>query len=361
LVACQDCGLGFADRIPEQSVFDRHYAEMSKYEYGHRAGGESPFDAARFEQIAAYLASQIPDRATRVLDVGCATGGQLARLRVLGYENLMGLDPSPTCSRLAREFHGIEVRVGTLFSHDLPANAFDLIILVGVLEHVRDVAEAVQKLSPCLSSNGLIFAEVPDATAFADWPDAPYQELSIEHINFFGPRSLENLMRASGYVMVSMDRPPRQFTETTVMPSAAGLFQRAPERLPLLPDTDSAPRLLDYIRQSAAEEKRVAGLIDKLVEQGQPLAVWGVGTHTLHLMETTNLGNARITAFVDVNTKYHGKNLFDRPVISPEAMRNRSEPVLISSRAFQNDIAEMIQQELELPNQLILLYEEMST
>ena len=360
LVACEECGFAFADCIPEQAVFDRHYAEMSKYEYAHREGGESPFDAARFTQIASYLASQLPDRKTRVLDVGCATAGQLAKLRALGYENLMGLDPSPTCARLARQFHEIEVRVGTLFENDLPAGAFDLIILVGVLEHVRDVAAAVRQLGASLSADGLIFAEVPDATAFRDWPDAPYQEFSIEHINFFGPQSLENLMRSAGYALVAMNRPPRQFTKTTVMPSAAGLFRRSNEKLPLTLDRESAPRLLDYIEQSAAEEKRVARLIEDLVTCGEGMLVWGVGTHTLHLMETTSLADARIAAFIDVNTKYHGKELFGRPVVAPEAARDDPSPILISSRAFQNDIADMIRQELELPNRLILLYDEMT-
>ena len=45
-------------------------------------------------------------------------------------------------------------------------------------------------------------------------------------------------------------------------------------------------------------------------------------------------------------------------MIAPKAMAQRSEPILISSRAFQNDIAEMIQAELKFPNRLILLYEE---
>ena len=67
---------------------------------------------------------------------------------------------------------------------------------------------------------------------------------------------------------------------------------------------------------------------------------------------------AKIGAFVDVNTKYHGTELFGRPVISPQAMAQRSEPILISSLSFQNDIAKMIKNDLKMPNQLILLYEE---
>jgi 2-polyprenyl-3-methyl-5-hydroxy-6-metoxy-1,4-benzoquinol methylase len=361
IVVCDDCGFTFADRIPDQATFDRHYAEMSKYEYAHREGAESEFDAARFAKIADYLAEQVPDRGARILDIGCATAGQLARLRSLGYENLSGLDPSPGCAALARKFHDIKVFTGTLFKHDLPRNAFDLIILVGVLEHVRDVAAAVAMLGDLLSPQGLIFAEVPDATAFQRWPDAPYQEFSIEHINFFGPQSLVNLMRQAGHELVKMDRPPRQFTQTTVMPSAAGLFKRAARLLAIETDTESELRLKEYIHQSATEERRLAGLIDGLVRGGEPFVVWGVGTHTLHLLEMTDLAKANIAAFVDVNSKYHGKELFGHQVIAPDAIKMRSEPILISSRAFQTDIAWMIRNELKVPNRLIFLYNEKST
>jgi hypothetical protein len=143
-----------------------------------------------------------------------------------------------------------------------------------------------------------------------------------------------------------------------VMPSAAGLFRRIGEKLPIEKDNDSEPQLRDYIKQSASEENRVVSMIDEIVLKGERIVVWGVGTHTLHLMKTTNLTNANIAAFVDVNTKYHGKELFGRAVIAPQEMAQRSEPILISSRAFQNDIAGMIRDELKLSNRFIYLYDE---
>ncbi|MEY2562635.1 MAG: hypothetical protein QOH88_828 [Verrucomicrobiota bacterium] len=359
VVVCSQCGCAFADRIPEQSVFDEHYASMSKYEYAHRGGEESPFDAARFDVIANYLSAQIGDRETRVLDVGCATGGLLDRLRRLGYANLTGLDPSPGCARLAKQVYDLPVQVGTAFENDLPKRSYDLVIVVGVLEHIRDVAAAVAKLDELVSPRGMIFAEVPDATAFSEWPDAPYQEFSIEHVNFFGPRSLENLMKKAGYELIKMDRPPRQFTRTTVMPSAAGLFRRTGDRtLPISPETESERGLRLYIDQSVQEEKRVSEKIDDLVRTRQEIAVWGVGTHTLHLMESTSLAQANITVFVDVNSKYHGTELFGRKVISPAAMAAHPEPILVSSRAFQSDIVNLIKTDARLDNPLILLYPE---
>ena len=130
LVICDECGFAYADRIPDQAVFDRHYAECRNTNM-RIEGAESEFDAARFTQIAAYLAGEVSDRKCRILDIGCATAGQLAKLRALGYESVTGLDPSPACSALAKKFYGIEVFTGTLFENNLPEHAFDLIILVG--------------------------------------------------------------------------------------------------------------------------------------------------------------------------------------------------------------------------------------
>jgi SAM-dependent methyltransferase len=359
VVVCSRCGCAFADRIPEQSAFDEHYARMSKYEYAHRGGAESPFDAARFDVIAKYLGEQVTDLEARVLDVGCATGGLLDCLRELGYANVTGLDPSPGCATLAKQIYNLRVHVGTAFENDLPKRSYDLVIVVGVLEHIRDVGAAVAKLDELVSPHGMIFAEVPDATAFSEWPDAPYQEFSIEHVNFFGPRSLENLMKVAGYDLIKMDRPPRQFTRTTVMPSAAGLFRRTGDGVAAIsPDTESEPGLRAYIDQSEKEEKRISEKIEDLVCNRQEIAVWGVGTHTLHLIESTRLAQANITVFVDVNSKYHGTELFARKVISPREMESHQEPILVSSRAFQADIVNLIQKEICLANPLILLYPE---
>ena len=359
VAVCVGCGCAFADRIPEQSVFDEHYSRMSKYEYAHQGGEESPFDAARFDIIAKYLSEQIENRETRMLDVGCATGGLLDRLRRLGYANVTGLDPSPGCAKLAKQVYDLSVHTGTAFENDLPKRSYDLVIVVGVLEHIRDVSAAVAKLGELVSPAGMIFAEVPDATAFSEWPDAPYQEFSIEHVNFFGPSSLENLMKVAGYELIKMDRPPRQFTRTTVMPSAAGLFRRAGDQpLPISRDAESEQGLRAYIAQSMKEEKRISGKIAELIRARQEIAVWGVGTHTLHLMESTRLADAHITVFVDVNSKYHGKELFGRPIISPREMASRHEPILVSSRAFQSDIVNTIRNEAKLDNPLILFYSE---
>jgi SAM-dependent methyltransferase len=359
VAVCGDCGFVYADHVPPQSAFDRHYAEMSKYEYAEHGGQVSRLDADRFEAIAALISDAIPDRSARIVDIGCATGGLLAALRARGYSNILGLDPSPSCSRLAQEIHGVQVDVGTIFKNDLPKGEFDLAILVGVLEHVRDLHPALDCIDRCLEPRGHVYAEVPDLSAFLDWPGAPFQEFSTEHIGFFGPRSLQNLFQVRGCDVVRMDLIPRQFTDTTVMPSACGLFRRTAggDAKPLTVDDETEPALQAYVRRSEHQEKRVAAIIRDLVATGREFAVWGVGTQTRVLLRTTALAAANITVFVDSNPHYHGKSLQGRPIIPPREMRSHREPILIGSFAFQDDIVRLIRGDLSLTNELILLYE----
>jgi len=47
------------------------------------------------------------------------------------------------------------------------------------------------------------YIEVPDASIYYKGEDAPFQEFSPEHINFFGPDSLRNLMITNGFTPIS--------------------------------------------------------------------------------------------------------------------------------------------------------------
>src|SRR5258707_9472818 len=60
VVACAECGLAFADGIPDQAILDAYYKNLSKYEY--QGGKESPLDERRFREIVATLERFIPTK-----------------------------------------------------------------------------------------------------------------------------------------------------------------------------------------------------------------------------------------------------------------------------------------------------------
>lgn len=359
VTVCQNCGFGFADNIPEQSVFDTYYENMSKYEYQDSGGKESEFDLMRFEMYVNIIKPHLLSKKSSILDVGCATGRLLSLFKESGYENVKGLDPSPVCSEAAAKLYGICVQTGTLWDLEIPQNPFDCIILSGVLEHIRDLDRALSKLVSILSNSGLVFIDVPDASRFSQYPDAPFQQFSTEHINYFSSVSLSNLMKSLGFIEVLTQQATYPQSTNTNSTSVMGIFKK-PENIdlePLIRDAVTEVDLIKYIQQSQKIEDRIHQIINEIVDRGQPIFVWGTGTHTLRLMETSRLPQAKISAFVDSNHRYQGKKIFDIPIIAPSELTDKQEPILISSRVFQNEIVQQIQDKLACNNELILLYE----
>jgi SAM-dependent methyltransferase len=358
VVVCERCGGGYADGIPDQPAFDRYYRDMSKYEYAQRDGAESGYDRRRLALIADIIAPHLESPDVRVLDVGCASGCLLANIRDRGFASVIGLDPSPACAAAARRLYAIDVRTMTLAGLAATGERFDCVIMVGVLEHLHDLDGAFGQLRALLSAAGLLYVEVPDVTAFADWPNAPYQDFSTEHINFFSPISLSNLMRRHGFTRVLLEQNHREQSYRTVMSNLSAVHRKEPvtRHGEVQFDTDTARGLERYLSQCAVNDERLHAEIDSVVDRKRRILVWGVGTHTSRLMATSRLAEADIVAFIESNSRYHGKMLRGRPILAPEALKDHPEPVLISSRVFQKEIAEQIRHDLGCSNELILLY-----
>jgi len=358
VVVCKQCGFCFADNIPDQTIFDTYYRDMSKYEKAGNSGQDTAYDQARFQAMAKIILGFLTSPKLRIFEIGCANGQLLALLKQNGYENVSGIDPSPISAQIANERYGIDVSAHTI--SDLPANTqnVDFLILAGVVEHVKELSPALQRMRKLLSDNGSIFITVPDASRYPEGEDAPFQEFSVEHINFFGPVSLESLLDANGFTKIATVQDMIESNFRTKTPVVHALFKKSkfPAQSSLPRDNQTEVSLKAYIEQSVLADHLVQASINKVVEAGNPIVIWGTGAHTLRLLETSQLGKANIRAFVDSNPRYQGKSLNAIPIISPSELKNVPEPILISTRVYQEEIAKQIRVELKLNNDLIKLY-----
>jgi SAM-dependent methyltransferase len=356
VVVCTDCGLGYADGLPPQSGFDAYYRDLSKYENQHVDGALSVYDRKRFPETVELIAGSLPDRNIRILEIGCSTGGLLEALQAAGYTRVVGLDPSPVCTRLARERCSAATITGSLSDLGPEMGPFDLVILGSVLEHLRDMEAAMASLKTLLSPQGHLYLEVPDASRFAEHVLAPFQEFSLEHITYFSPRSLRNLLGRHGFVQIFSHQGTPETKPGVLAVEIKALFQLTGKSPAPIHDSDTEPALLAYVGRSRARESRLEQVLGELARNQRPILVWGVGTHTQHLLASSSLGKVNIIAFVDSNPNYHGHTLHDVPVLSPAELAARPEPILISSQQFQNEIADQIRNGLGLSNEIVLLY-----
>jgi SAM-dependent methyltransferase len=358
VVVCRDCGCGFADGIPEQAAFDAYYRDLSKYEHQHNDGRESPSDLARFGDIADQIVPTLTSRQARVLDVGCSTGGLLSVLQQRGFHNLLGLDPSPGCAAAALRLYGIRVLTCPLSELDRDHGPFDSIILVGVLEHVRELTPFLAKVRALAAPACRVYVEIPDASSFRQTRNAPFQEFSIEHINFFSPVSLANLMGRAGFAPFATVQCVREHKPGSFAPVVCATFtpDNAVNGSPWPRDEVTLPALCSYVEESEATERNARKVISDLAASQAPILVWGVGSLTLRLLATTDLGRVNIRAFVDSNPKLQGNKLRGVPILAPQELGQRAEPILVASWMYQREITNQIRNTLGLPNPLILPY-----
>lgn len=352
VVVCAACGAGFADGIPTQAELDRYYEERSKYTYAHAAGAESPYDFKRFELIADQIEAHLPDKTARILDIGCATGGLLAVLRRRGYTNVLGSDPSATCTEAARRLYGIEVKTATLAQHAAWTERFDAVLLVGVLEHVCEVGAAVQIVAGMLAPGGKFYCAQPDVEAFAECHNAPYQQFSTEHVNFFSRISLGALLASAGLAPTQVWRWQVEWREGMTDSVVSGVFGQSSGANDQGRDAITQAALQRYVEQSAAQEAGVLLVIDDLVRSQEPILIWGAGSFTRHLLASTPLGQANITAFVDSSLSQQAATLLGRSVLAPAALADRPETIVICSLVFGAEIRRCITAELGLPNRV---------
>ena len=358
VAVCKGCGAAFADVIPEQKIFDHYYSEMSKYEFPQNGGVQSPTDLARFKEIADFVEPYLKLN-FHILDMGCATGGLLAEMKKRGYRNLLGVDPSNLCCEMTKSLYDIKTIRSTISNMDKLDTKFDFLFLIGVLEHLKDINSALRGLASCMSSEGLIYIEVPDATSYDQFQGAPFQFFSIEHINFLSPQSLRNLMANHGFECIFTEKIIRYLSPNAIEPAIGGLFRLRTkvDRLENVEfDFETLPALERYISRSRELESTVFAQIDQLVDAGRPLAVWGVGAHTLRLLTSSRLGKANLVAFIDSNIKYKGNFIAEIPVVPPSDFNGVDVEILISSYVSENEIFQTITQNLCWPNRIHRLY-----
>jgi SAM-dependent methyltransferase len=355
VVVCRECGFSFADGIPDQTVLDAYYRDASKYEHAERGGKQSEGDLVRLTALADSLAKKVPVDSA-VLDVGCSTGTLLALLRDRGFRHLTGLDPSPMCAEIARREYDIEVWTGSLSAPPADGPVYDCLILAAVLEHVRDLVDFLANTKRWLKPGGYMSVTVPDASHFVATQNAPFQEFSVEHINFFGPISLHNLMGAHGFIVCQTEQVVREIGRDVTGTELIATYRDAGVQSPWIRDNESEPALRAYITRCQEAEVKEQKLFRQLAENRKPIIVWGVGTHAQRLLATTPLAKANIVLFVDSNPKYQGKYLAGCPVVAPQALQGRTEPILITSWTFFDEIQSQIRRDLALTNEIIRIH-----
>jgi SAM-dependent methyltransferase len=354
VVVCKDCGMGFADGIPDQDELDHYYAEQSKYTYDASGGKESEYDLRRFERIVDQVEPYISKDA-RILDVGCATGGLLSVLKSRGYRNIVGADPSEACAAAARRLYGVTVRTSTVFDLDSWTDEFDLVIMVGVLEHICDVHRAITKLKARIAArSGMIYIAVPDTDGFAECQNAPFQQFSTEHVNFFDSSSVSRAFLAHGMGAARIQRYNVEWRAGIYEPVLSAIFRQTTDLVGAFPSRqEPGCALRRYIEWSRVGDSKLVARLETFRRTRQPVMVWGAGTLARRLYAAGHFDGLHLCGFVDGNPA--GRSIGPFRVLDPAALVKFDGIVLVCSQTFREEIFTRIREEMGLPNELVCI------
>lgn len=354
VVACDNCGFCFADGIPTQAEFSSYYEQMTKYDRNHADCYPSRDQLTHYTKIFHEIEPYLGNKEVNILDIGCSIGGLLSVFQKNGYERLLGIEPSGSCVETVKRLYGIEAQA--IYLSDLEGERkFDLAVLSEVLEHIVDLNEVLAKINDILSKNGLLFIEVPDSGKWEFQNSAPFQQFSVEHINYFSQCSLGNLLTKNGFETVAVlqkDYVSEKIIEPVIMILAR---KRIGDKDNPAIQKDTVQPLRNYVDKCLDIDKKVKASIHDALSNIDKVIVWGVGTHTLRLLGQ-GLDVSKIKYFVDSNTRYIGKTIDGLGIKAPEDIQDMEAPILISTFFYQEEITNQIRNTLHLKNPIITIY-----
>ncbi len=349
---CSGCGLVLQDPAVPQQTMLKYYQNYSNYTNSGRGGAPSDRKVHIVEDQVKYVARS---GATigKAFQVGCSDGYTLSRFKAAGWD-VSGCDPSASAVDLGRRQWKIEAKIGDFESYAPTRDeTYDLFILTHVLEHIYDPVAALKKAATMLADDGIILVEVPLLT---DPEHLIEGYFTFEHINYFSHASLTNMLHISGFEMISEIEDD---FETDQYPVQRVLAKKTEAPQYSLKNDFSWSRqvLADF---EAWEHSQWQKRVDQALSRAGAgsIVIWAGGLHTSQLFYYTRISEqVTIDAIVDNDSQKWGKCIEGIEVISPDTFwrSHQDKPVLISSRASEQDIAaSLLQQGLNQENILTL-------
>jgi SAM-dependent methyltransferase len=194
VVSCKRCGFLYQTPRFEPEFYRDYYARLWRFLLW---GDSKPSEDYVANQIvrggllADNLGDRLPPRG-RLLDVGCGVGGLMKPFLDRGWSGL-GIDPDRDAVARGAEL-GLPVVLQAAEDLDVDAEAFDLIVITGSLEHVYD-PNAVLRLCRQAAAPGSLLLLEGHALGQAEMSGA----LGHNHRRLLTGTSMELLMLKHGW------------------------------------------------------------------------------------------------------------------------------------------------------------------
>jgi SAM-dependent methyltransferase len=198
---CVNCGLTYSSPVMDEVGVSKLYQDSRETNV---SSGEE--DNVRRTMVLYYrLAASHLRARERVLDVGCDMGFMLEAAKSDGFKELHGIEPVPAARTVAETVEGAIVTDKFFEQTDYPADYFDLITLIHVLDHLYDPRIVLRQARNNLRPGGLVLAVVHNVRSLLGLLlGERFPIFNLYHHYFFDRDTLAELFRRQGYEVVKV-------------------------------------------------------------------------------------------------------------------------------------------------------------
>jgi len=209
-VRCTHCGLVQINPQPVKADVMQRYGDGSGKDYfSYELQNEAPFlqlqilafQDSNFDALEKDLFRLSKEKNTEpphILDIGCATGALLARLRGRGWR-VTGVEISPSAEYAQKE-RGLDIKTVPLEENHFPSSHFDVIHASHLIEHLNDPRSFLNEVYRILKPDGRIFITTPNIAGFqARLFGSRWRSAIFDHLYLFSVRTLKEILAGSGF------------------------------------------------------------------------------------------------------------------------------------------------------------------
>lgn len=200
IVRCRRCGLTYVNpRLAPAQGFRTYSGEEEAAYFQVTKADREADNTLLLQRIETLLGG-----AGRLLDVGCGDGLLLAQAQSRGWEP-WGLEVSEALVTQIRDENGLmDIFYGTLSEAAYASTFFDAVVVVNVIEHLRDPAETMAEVSRIVRPGGIVAVHTPNVDSLeARWRGPAWHHCEpLEHFYYFGAKTLGLLLEKSGLEVI---------------------------------------------------------------------------------------------------------------------------------------------------------------
>jgi 2-polyprenyl-3-methyl-5-hydroxy-6-metoxy-1,4-benzoquinol methylase/ribosomal protein S27E len=215
-VRCRGCETVYVSPRPTPAQLDEYYRTSENYAYWNRyifpaseAARRVKIFQPRAERVTALCRRYGVARGT-LLEIGSGFGTFCEEMRRLGdFRRIVAVEPTPDLAATCRQ-RGLEVVEARLEDAQLDSVKPDVIASFEVLEHSYRPRTFVERCATLLDAGGMLVLTCPNVKGFDVAILGPLSDtFDPEHLNYFHPRSLSDLLTSCGFDVLETLTPGR--------------------------------------------------------------------------------------------------------------------------------------------------------